>query len=79
MGDHCDELMEKLFKYIDQELPEEELKAIAEHLEACGPCEAERRVFEHIKQMVSGCPHEVAPERLRARVLGIIEEARGLS
>ncbi|MCJ7826830.1 MAG: mycothiol system anti-sigma-R factor [Demequinaceae bacterium] len=78
MVDHCDELMDRLFAYIDKELPEDELRAIAEHLEGCGPCEAQRRAFERIKQMVAGCPHEVAPDRLRERVLGIITDAKGI-
>ncbi|MBN2176692.1 MAG: zf-HC2 domain-containing protein [Demequinaceae bacterium] len=76
MVDHCDELLDKIFAYIDQELPEEELRAIAEHLEICGPCEAERRAFERIKEMVSGCPLECAPDRLRERIRSIIGEAK---
>jgi mycothiol system anti-sigma-R factor len=78
MVDHCAELLDKLFAYIDQELPEEELLAIAEHLKVCGPCEAERMAFERIKEMVSGCPQEVAPGRLRERVLGILSDAKGI-
>ena len=79
MDDHCAELIDKLFAYIDKELPEEELRVIAEHLEVCGPCEAERRAFERIKEMVSGCPLEVAPDRLKDRVRSIITEAKGAS
>lgn len=78
MGDHCEELIDKLFAYVDKELPEEELRAIAEHLNACPPCEAERRVIERIKEMVAGCPQEMAPDRLRERILGLIDEARDL-
>lgn len=79
MVDHCEELLEKLFRYIDQELPEEELRQIAEHLKECGPCEAERRIYVRIKEIVSGCPQEVAPECLRTKVRGIIDRAREVS
>jgi len=78
MIDHCDELLDKLFEYVDKELPEEELRAIAVHLEGCPPCEAEKRVVERIKSMVAGCPQEVAPDRLRERVLGIISDAKDI-
>ncbi len=78
MGDHCDELLDKLFAFVDKELPEEELRAIAEHLEVCPPCEAERRIHERIKAMISCCPCEQAPEHLRKRVLAMIGEARDL-
>lgn len=76
MVDHCDELLDRLFAYVDKELPAEELRAIAEHLEACPPCEAERRIHERIKEMVSFCPSEQAPQHLRERILAMISQAR---
>jgi mycothiol system anti-sigma-R factor len=76
MTDHCAEFVDKIFAYIDKELPEEELLVMAEHLEKCGPCEAERRAFERIKEMVSGCPLEAAPDRLKDRIRSIIVEAK---
>ncbi len=77
MDRHCEEALDRLFEYIDGELPEADLKEIAEHLKACPPCEAERRIRERIKEMVARCPQETAPERLRERILGIVAEARG--
>ena len=77
MADHCAHLRDKILAYVDGELPEDEFQAIAEHLKHCERCEVERRAIERIKQMVSGCPHEVAPDRLRERVLGIIGDAKG--
>lgn len=76
MTDHCEELLEKLFRYIDRELPEEELRFIAEHLEECGQCEAEYRIYVRIRKMVASCPHEVAPDCLREKVRGIIDQAK---
>ena len=76
MSDHCQEALDRLFLFIDRELPDDELHLIAKHLSDCPPCETERRVNERIKAMVSGCPHEAAPEDLRARVLQIVGDAR---
>jgi len=76
MSSHCQDALDRLFEYIDQELPEDQIKEIAAHLKACPPCEAEARVAERIKQMVAGCPQEQAPEHLKARILAVIAEAR---
>lgn len=73
----CDEALDKLFEFIDQELPGEELRRIGEHLEDCPPCESERRVNEKIKRLTSECVGgECAPEELRARILSTIKQAR---
>jgi len=73
---HCEDALDRLFEYIDGELTDAELKEIAQHLKACPPCEAERRIRERIKEMVARCPQERAPERLRERILDIVAEAR---
>jgi mycothiol system anti-sigma-R factor len=77
MDDHCQALLNQLFRYIDGELPEDEWRAVAEHLEVCERCEAERRIYVRIKELVSGCPHEEAPECLRTRVVDMIDRAKG--
>jgi mycothiol system anti-sigma-R factor len=73
---HCEEALDRIFEYIDGELPEADVKELAQHLKACPPCETEQRIHERIKQMVARCPLEAAPEHLRERVLAIIAEAR---
>jgi mycothiol system anti-sigma-R factor len=75
-GKSCEEALDRLYEYIDNELPPEELRRVAEHLENCTNCDAERRVNERIKELVAGCPKEEAPDDLRARVLAVIAEAR---
>ncbi len=75
-GKSCDEAIDRLFEFIDNELPPEELRRVGAHLQECPECEAERKVNERIKNMVSCCPKEEAPEELRARVLAVISEAR---
>ncbi len=75
-GNSCDEALDHLFAFIDNELSPEELRRVGEHLRECSECDAERKVNERIKAMVHGCPKESAPDDLRARVLAVISEAR---
>ena len=75
-GKSCDEALDRLYEFIDNELPPEDLRRVADHLQECSGCEAERRVNQRIKELVSGCPKEAAPDDLRARVLAVIAEAR---
>lgn len=72
----CEEALDKLFEFIDHELPDEELARIGEHLEDCPPCEAERQINEKIKKLASQCGGECAPDDLRSRILHTIEQAR---
>jgi mycothiol system anti-sigma-R factor len=77
MDKHCEEALDRLFEYIDGELPDADVKELAEHLKKCPPCETEHRIAERIKKMVSRCPQETAPERLRERIFAIVAQARG--
>ncbi|WNM23851.1 mycothiol system anti-sigma-R factor [Demequina capsici] len=72
----CEEALDRLFEYIDNELPDDELLRIGDHLRTCPPCEAEHKINEKIKRMVHSTGGEVAPEDLRSRVLATIREAR---
>ena len=75
-GKACEEAIDRLFEFIDNELPADELRRIGEHLEECPPCEAELHINEKIKNVVNQCPREEAPEALRARILTTISQAR---
>lgn len=72
----CEEALEKLFEYIDHELPDEELQNIGEHLKECPPCEAEHRINEKILSLASQAGGECAPAELRERILETIQHAR---
>lgn len=75
-GKACEEAIDRLFEFIDNELPDDELRRIGEHLEECPPCEAELHVNQKIMSIVNKCPKEAAPEQLRSRILATIEQAR---
>jgi mycothiol system anti-sigma-R factor len=79
MDKHCEESLDRIFEYIDGELPDADVRELVEHLKECPPCETERRIAERIKQMVARCPQESAPQQLRDRVLAIVAEAKKTS
>lgn len=72
----CQEALDKLFEYIDGELPDSDLIRIGEHLRECPPCEAEHQINEKIRLLVSQAHGEKAPHQLRERVLSTIQAAR---
>jgi len=72
----CEEALDRLFEYIDGELTDEELLRIGSHLRECPPCEAERRINEKIRVLVSKAHCDQAPHELRQRVLSTIAMAR---
>jgi len=72
----CQEALDRLFEFIDHELPDEDLARIGAHLKECAPCEAEHQINEKIKRRVSLTGDDVAPEALRAKVLARITYAR---
>ena len=72
----CEEALDRLFEFIDHELPEDEIHRIGEHLKTCPPCEAEHRINEKIKRLVHTSQQETAPDALRQRVLEAIRASR---
>ncbi len=75
-GKECDEALERLYEFIDRELPDSDLVRIGEHLNDCPPCNEELQVNQKIKDIVSRCPKEAAPDEMRAKILATISEAR---
>ncbi|WP_159448731.1 mycothiol system anti-sigma-R factor [Demequina sp. NBRC 110053] len=74
-GRECEEALDRLFEYIDDELPQDELRRIGDHLKTCPPCEAEHKIKERIKNLTSRTGGETAPEELRERILASIRSA----
>jgi mycothiol system anti-sigma-R factor len=62
----CDETMDRLSKYVDRELSENEAQMVRIHLDDCPPCE---KVFDfqaELKRLVrKECCADDAPSRLR--------------
>lgn len=73
----CDEVLGRIYDYIDNELDESRCSDIKQHLEECGPCLREFGLEESVKKLVNKCcGADPVPADLRAKVLGRIERAR---
>ena len=75
-GRESEEALDRLFEYIDDELPDDELQRIGNHLKTCPPCEAEHKIKEKIKNLTSRTGGDAAPDDLRERILTSIRSAR---
>ena len=65
----CDDCLEKLYQFLDQELEPAERKDMARHLEGCDDC-GDNLVFEErFLQVIRDCgTSDLAPAELRRRV-----------
>lgn len=68
-GASCDEVLENLYVFIDNELPEAEAAQLRAHIDGCVDCTAQQRVETIVRVLVQRGCREQAPETLRARVL----------
>ena len=65
----CSEVLERVFFFIDNELPNADHSEIQQHLDECAPCLRKYDLERTVKMLVArSCP-EHAPEGLRNKVL----------
>jgi mycothiol system anti-sigma-R factor len=67
--EHCQDVLERMFFFIDNELDRADCSEIQQHLDACGPCLAKYDLERTVKALVQRSCSEHAPETLRERVL----------
>ena len=72
MHPHCEDLAERIERFLDGELDASEARELDEHLDDCLPCTSERELRARIRALVrEGCT-ERAPadliDRVRARL-----------
>jgi mycothiol system anti-sigma-R factor len=65
----CSEVLERMFFFIDNELPSADLTDIQQHLEECGPCLQKYDLERTVKTVVRRSCSERAQEGLRSKVL----------
>jgi mycothiol system anti-sigma-R factor len=74
----CDEVLARVYTYLDDELDQGGCSEVKQHLDECGPCLREYGLEEAVKKLVGkSCGCEPVPDDLRAKVLGRIEEVCG--
>jgi mycothiol system anti-sigma-R factor len=68
--DHCREVLERAFEYLDGEMAELDCVQLKAHLAECASCVEQLAEDEKLKRAIrEGCPCEEAPATLRARIL----------
>lgn len=67
--EHCQEILERVFFFIDNELEQADCQQIQQHLDDCGPCLEKYDLERTVKALVQRSCSEHAPETLRDRVL----------
>lgn len=73
----CSEVLDRVYSYIDRELPDADCASIRKHLDECGPCLREFGLEEAVKRLVAKhCGCDPAPSDLRSKVLVRIRKVR---
>jgi mycothiol system anti-sigma-R factor len=72
----CSEVLERVFFFIDNELPTADSSVIQHHLEQCGTCLQKYDLERTVKTLVKRSCSEHAPEGLRDKVLLRIREVQ---
>lgn len=72
----CDEVLEKVYLYLDQEAEPEDSDHIRIHLDECSPCLRKYGLEQAVKALVARSCAEQAPPDLRDRVMLKIQQVR---
>ncbi|WP_037955346.1 mycothiol system anti-sigma-R factor [Streptomyces sulphureus] len=73
----CSEVLDHLYEYLDQEMPDRDRAKFREHFDECSPCFEKYGLEQEVKKLVRRCcGHDEVPADLRAKVMGRIEVIR---
>lgn len=72
----CSEVLDRVYEYLDGEMPTSDYGKVKHHLEECSPCLKEFGIEDEVKRLVKRSCQDPAPEDLRARVLAKISALR---
>lgn len=73
----CSEVLERVFLYLDGELPPEAEQDVREHLDECAPCLRQYGLEQAVKALVArSCGCDPVPEELRTKVLSWLSQVR---
>jgi anti-sigma factor (TIGR02949 family) len=68
--DHCEQVLERLYEFMDHELDTATGDAIRHHLAACEPCMDQFDVEQAVRSLVRHrCGGDVAPNHLRSKIV----------
>ena len=72
----CNEILDRVYVFIDHELDNASSEQIQNHLDECGPCLREVDLERLVKALVARSCHERAPVELRQRVMFSIRQVQ---
>jgi mycothiol system anti-sigma-R factor len=72
----CSEVLERVFFFIDNELPTADYSEIQQHLDECAPCLRKYDLERTVKMLVRRSCAERAPAELREKVLFHIHQVQ---
>ena len=68
--DHCEQVLERMYEFLDNELDTATGDAIRHHLAACEPCLESFDVEQAVRTLVRRrCGGDVAPTHLREKIV----------
>ncbi len=73
---NCQEILERVYTFIDNELDDADCQAISAHLAECAPCLRAVDLERMVKALVARSCTERAPVQLRERVLVSIRDVQ---
>lgn len=68
----CEEVIEQLFDFLDEELDAERIAEIDRHLARCRDCFTRTQFERRLREKVSEAGKEKAPDRLHGRIKGLL-------
>lgn len=68
----CEEVVERLFDYLDHEMDSDTSAEIERHLERCHDCFSRAEFERRLRERVARSGQQEAPERLRRRIREMI-------
>lgn len=70
----CEEVLEHLFAYVDQELDSAKKAEIDQHMEQCRGCYSRAEFEKRLKERIMETGSSEAPDRVRQRMRLLIEK-----
>lgn len=71
----CDEVVERLYHYLDRELSDAEVAEVQRHLDACPPCRDRFTFEENVLRLVRTCARRLsAPPSLVEKVRRLCDQ-----
>lgn len=70
----CEEVIERLFDYLDRELDERQRNEMERHMSKCRDCFSRAEFERRLRRRVAAAGTQRAPERLRRRLKTLLDE-----